>query len=243
MNDSIPVRRLEFDTELFGHGVAILDAPSASASRLRTALDQLRASSVRLVYWPCAPTEENDAAANSVGGFLVDRRTTFFRPLEPAVEPWPPGVETYEEDTANAELESLAIASAEQSRFRVDPSVPRDVGDTLYRRWIANSVAGRIADATFVVRDENSIVGMATVAEKNGRSDVGLIAVDARHRGRAHGTRLMDATHHWARQRGLSTAQVVTQGANTGARRLYENCGYEIEQVENYYHFWLPETV
>ena len=125
------------------------------------------------------------------------------------------------------------------SRFRVDPRVPRPIFESLYRQWIENSVNGTIADATLVVRDHDTIVAMATVAEKNGRSDIGLIAVDAAHRGRSHGTRLMQAAHHWARERGLADAQVVTQGDNRSARRLYEKCGYTVERVEHYYHFWL----
>jgi dTDP-4-amino-4,6-dideoxy-D-galactose acyltransferase len=38
---------------------------------------------------------------------------------------------------------------------------------------------------------------------------------------------------------GYRIGQVVTQLDNVAACRLYEKCGYHLEKLENFYHFWL----
>ncbi|MEM7262486.1 MAG: GNAT family N-acetyltransferase [Planctomycetota bacterium] len=245
MNSTPPpdIRRLDFDRDLFGFAVAIIDTPRLRANALSAALDQLRADGVRLVYWPTDRDPESQEAAANAGGFLADYRTTFTRNLTPASAiPSSVAVERYLESVVPPELEALAISSAEQSRFQTDPRVPDDVFEELYRRWIHNCVAGTQADAVLVVRgDDNEIAGMVTVGTKGDRGDIGLIAVDDRYRGRGLGTSLVNAAIDWSHRAGLSRAQVVTQGKNVGARRLYEKCGYTEEKVEPYWHFWLEQ--
>jgi dTDP-4-amino-4,6-dideoxy-D-galactose acyltransferase len=40
------------------------------------------------------------------------------------------------------------------------------------------------------------------------------------------------------RTTGARRAEVVTQLANRGACRLYQSCGYQLQDVVDYYHFW-----
>ncbi|MCA8958965.1 MAG: GNAT family N-acetyltransferase [Planctomycetes bacterium] len=233
-------RSLAFDRELFGFEVVLLQSPSLGTTELLELLDELRARGVRLAYWPAAPEPRNDAAAERAGGFLADERTTYVCDLAGLGEiERPTEVEEYASNETTPELEELAIASAELSRFAVDPRVPRRVFETLYRRWLVNSLEKRLAEVTLVVRDGDRIVGMATVGEKDGRSDIGLIAVDAHCRGRSLGTKLVRAAQHWGRTQHRTLAQVVTQGRNEVAARLYARCRYRVERVEHYYHFWL----
>lgn len=80
---------------------------------------------------------------------------------------------------------------------------------------------------------------MVTLGVKNGRGDIGLFAVDPSMRRRNLGVALVRAAQEWTRRKGLRFAQVVTQGKNIAACRLYEKCGYRIEKVDFFYHFWL----
>jgi dTDP-4-amino-4,6-dideoxy-D-galactose acyltransferase len=80
---------------------------------------------------------------------------------------------------------------------------------------------------------------MVTVGEKQGRGDIGLLAVAAGMQGSNVGVSLVRAAREWARRKGYRLAQVVTQGENVPACRLYEKCGYAIDKVEHFYHFWI----
>jgi dTDP-4-amino-4,6-dideoxy-D-galactose acyltransferase len=79
---------------------------------------------------------------------------------------------------------------------------------------------------------------MVPVGEKNGRGDIGLLAVDSSMRGKKLGIALVNAAQQWTIENGFTTAQVVTQGENVSACRFYEKCGYRIDKIENVYHFW-----
>ena len=86
---------------------------------------------------------------------------------------------------------------------------------------------------------ENQEAGLLTLGEKNGRADIGLLAVDAAVRGQRIGQQLVAAAHVQALAWGYTTLQVVTQGDNFPACRFYEKCGFTPESVEHIYHLWL----
>jgi dTDP-4-amino-4,6-dideoxy-D-galactose acyltransferase len=77
---------------------------------------------------------------------------------------------------------------------------------------------------------------IVTVGEKKHRGDIGIIAVDTEFRGKGIGTALMQSAESWLAKLNYKSMQVVTQGDNKPACKLYENCGYTIESVEYFYH-------
>jgi dTDP-4-amino-4,6-dideoxy-D-galactose acyltransferase len=80
---------------------------------------------------------------------------------------------------------------------------------------------------------------MVTLGEKEKRADIGLIAVNTNYRGKKIGETLVRASQMWSIEQGYKFAQVVTQGSNAAACSLYKKCGYALEKVEFFYHFWL----
>lgn len=80
---------------------------------------------------------------------------------------------------------------------------------------------------------------MITLGRKGERADIGLVAVHSASRGKAIGSLLIRAAQARFVERGFTIGQVVTQGDNTPACRLYEKCGYRVDKVEYYFHFWL----
>ncbi|MHB8876384.1 MAG: GNAT family protein [Myxococcaceae bacterium] len=83
----------------------------------------------------------------------------------------------------DSELTRLALAAGEHSRFNRAPRFPKGGFEKLYRLWIERSITHEIADAVFVARRRAGLTGLVTVGEKQGRADIGLIAVDASARG------------------------------------------------------------
>jgi dTDP-4-amino-4,6-dideoxy-D-galactose acyltransferase len=96
-----------------------------------------------------------------------------------------------------------------------------------------------LADAILITGDGSQPTGMVTVSAKEGHGEIGLIAVDAASRGKHCGEALVRAAQRWYEERGLKSAQVITQGDNLPACQLYRKCGYTIGRVEYFYHFWL----
>ncbi len=232
-----------WDSEFFGFAVARILPDKLSSDELVQTIASLKENKVRLAYWASDPNDEaSQRAARSSNGFLADRKVTFILDVGRVAEPvegkeWI--AEEYGDPLPCNELEALALRAGTYSRFKVDPKIPDGKFADLYRMWIRNSVNGTIADAVLVIRDSDSIAGMVTLGEKQGRADIGLLAVAVGMQGRNVGASLIRAAQKWARGKGYRFAQVVTQKENVAACRLYEKCGYTIDKIENYYHFWI----
>ncbi len=234
------VQFLEWDTHFFGFRTARILPQSLSAQQLAVFLDDQRAQGTRLVYW-CAPAEA-PFDTNPLGGLLVDRKTTFAMDLVlPKTNPLglPAVAQEYQPGTADEILYDLALQSGAYSRFARDPRFPPEIFRALYREWMFKCLSGEMADAILVTGAQGHPHGMATVSGKKGWGEIGLIAVDSAARGKHLGEALVNAAGNWYRERGLKRARVVTQGDNLPACRLYSKCGYHVEKVEYFYHFWL----
>ncbi|PTW59657.1 ribosomal protein S18 acetylase RimI-like enzyme [Breoghania corrubedonensis] len=55
---------------------------------------------------------------------------------------------------------------------------------------------------------------------------VNVLAACPRHRGKGHGTRLLETAREIARAKDLSRMSIIVADDNDGARRLYERAGY-----------------
>ena len=238
---------LDWDSAFFGVKVARLNDPGLSDPQLSEALAALRADGVRLVYWHADRPRDADVIGR-LGGHLADRKVTYVMDVRGhagvngalEVPECPDGlVEPHAPSMPLQDLESLAIQSGEHSRFALDPNIPREAFIGLYTRWIHRAIGQDMAQEVLVIRAGERVVAMVTLGVKNGRGDIGLLAVDQHHRGLHHGERLLQAARGWFQQAGVELAQVVTQGANVPACRLYEKCGYTVETVQHVHHFWL----
>jgi dTDP-4-amino-4,6-dideoxy-D-galactose acyltransferase len=231
-----PFALLAWDTEHFGFTTAKL-SPGCD---LPSALHLLREDGVTLAY---LFVNEGDhdlfQKARSLGGQHVDEKRTFAGSLAKIADGSVSEIYTYASHELHDDLRDLAIESGLYSRFRVDPRFPRDRFESLYTQWIKSSIEGRIAKAVLVATEKDHLVGMVTVGVKEGRADIGLIAVANTARGRGLGGQLVRAAAQWGLSYGLTDGQVVTQGANQEACRLYLRCGYHQEKVEHVFHFWI----
>jgi dTDP-4-amino-4,6-dideoxy-D-galactose acyltransferase len=234
---------LEWDSGVFGFPVARLQA-TEDRSAMTAAIANAKGAGVRLMY---LLTESGDiaAAAGAMGGTLISERVTFVRavtvPDTEAIAPMDRSVvvEPWTGTSVTPELLHLARDAGRYSRFRVDSRIPGEVFERIYDAWITNSVNGQIAEVVMVTRDASSLLGLVTVGVKDGRGDIGLLAVHEKARGRGLGRALVRASLDWAMRRQLHEAQVVTQRANVAACRLYESCGYFLDRGEHVIHFWL----
>jgi dTDP-4-amino-4,6-dideoxy-D-galactose acyltransferase len=234
---------LDFDTKLFGFKVARLTPAKLNTEKLQALLQELKAQKVKLVYWLCAQDDLiSQQAAQEAKGFLADLKTTFLIDLnQQVIEDYvtPATISFYQAKKPNQTMEELAFAAGTYSHFKTDPKFPHPLFLKLYKKWIANSVNGTLARHVLVFRDGRKIGGMVTLGEKNGRGDIGLLAVMPEFRGRNVGTILVCSAQKQFLQDGYKLSQVVTQRGNLPACHLYEKCGYHMEKVEHFYHFWL----
>ncbi len=234
------VQHLDWDTQFFGFGTARILPSSLNANQLAQLLAELRGKETRLVYW--STPEEVAFDISALNGWLVDRKTTFqieLETLNPQQFIATALVGRHQAGAGDEGLYNLAIQSGEYSRFACDPRFPQEKFRALYREWMRKCLSHELADEILVVGEAGKPSGMVTVSKKGAMGEIGLIAVDAAARGKHYGEMLVRAAQLWYLKQGLQQAQVVTQGDNLPACRLYRKCGYETQRVEYFYHFWL----
>lgn len=239
-------RLLAWDTGFFGFPVHSITGLVSDRQALADTLQALRGQGVRLVYWNCPGNDRkgNEAAA-SLGGWLADLKLTYARPLavgKGAVMP-----ATVERLTATSSedkrlLTELALQSAEHSRFKRDPKMPQDAWCRLFETWMDKSLTGEMADLVLIERHAGRVAGMVTLSHRRPEAQIGLLAVDERHRGRGVAGRLLQAVAHEASAGGCHGVMVVTQGDNAPACHAYEKAGYRRRNLVHTYHFWLIDT-
>lgn len=141
-------------------------------------------------------------------------------------------------------LRLIARASYSYSRFYFDPCFPTARCDALYEAWIERSCEG-YADVVLVAETRGRLVGYVTChlqdSEPCGR--IGLIGVDPDARGRGVGQMLVDYAVDWFAEHGVGSVDVVTQGRNISAQRLYQRCGFLPHSVQLWYHKWTSDCV
>ncbi len=229
---------LDWDSEYFEFKTAKILPQQLEESELVKVLDNMRQDGVRLAYWPAKqPVEFNTEA---LGGRLVDKKVTFIAGLKNIVNDHViTKVKLYQEDMPQEDLLELAIQAGQFSRFATDPKFPREKFIALYHEWMRKCISGELADAILVIPEDNALIGMVTVQNKEGVGDIGLIAVKKAYRGKHYGERLVRAAQYWFLEHDIFTGKVVTQRENRAACYLYQKCGYHIKHTDYLYHFWL----
>jgi dTDP-4-amino-4,6-dideoxy-D-galactose acyltransferase len=199
-------------------------------------LEQLKQSEFKLAYFFVEPTNtflQNICKLN--GGILIDKKTTY--EINNFNDPGPvPLVESFDGSVNN--LIDLAFESGLYSRYKIDTNFKNGEFEKLYIEWITASVNKKIANEVLVYKDSSELIGLVTLNVMEMLGQIGLIAVSKKHRGKGIGKKLIEASHHWYRTKGIFKAKVVTQGINIQACKLYEQSGYHISEIKYIYHFW-----
>jgi dTDP-4-amino-4,6-dideoxy-D-galactose acyltransferase len=236
-----PFSTLDWDTRFFGFPVGKILPGRMSGADLRRAVSRAGQEGFRLLYWAAKPEPGNAEAATEAGGLLMDRKRVYVHDLQQLhasdlVVNW--FIESYRKTLPDADMEALALAAGEHSRFRRDPRFGEEAFRRLYLTWIRNSVNRSFAEEVLFIEDFGVKRALLTIGLHMGRPDIGLLATEAAYRGRGMAGDLVRASLVWAINRDYREAQVTTQAENKGACAFYEAMGYTLEREDWIYHFW-----
>ncbi|NNL64759.1 MAG: GNAT family N-acetyltransferase [Myxococcales bacterium] len=239
---------LEWDSRHFGRRVERTRPGDLDEGALAEALERARARGTRLVYHfrsPAAPLSRD--LLDRFGGLRVCTQMRFAKDLgsEPAIAP-PDGVRIAPTDQREASdvMREVALVAGETSRFRVDPGIPDERFEALYRLWVDRSFRREIADRVMRVTEaDGSEIGFLTVVFHPPEfGQLGIGGLSDRARGRGIGPALFTAAEREIARAGLPRSEVATQRENEPACRLYVSLGYHAILEEDAYHFHLGDA-
>jgi dTDP-4-amino-4,6-dideoxy-D-galactose acyltransferase len=231
-------RYLEWDSHLFGYPVAKVLFKDTSSLNLDLVFQNLKDGRYRLTYL-FVPQDEINISEYllNIGCKLVDQKVLFSKvPVFHIFEK--SHISEYDTlDHIDSMLE-LVYQAGTYSRFKLDNNFVNNEFEKLYKVWLSESIQKKIAFKTFITRYNNEITGFATLGEKNGFADIGLIAVANGFRNQGIGTSLVYSLENEAHISGFNEITVATQLINLEACKLYKRCGFHIKSITNVFHFW-----
>ena len=231
-------RHLDWDTKFFNFKVGEIKNIDISETELEIGLNSLKDRGYVLIYLFLSNEIQHKLSSYSLK--LVDKKITYSKIISKqqfAVE----NIQKYNLQYPNQDLLNLAIESGVYSRFNVDENIKNEKYHELYKQWIINSVNKKIAKEVLIYNQGSDIAGMITLGEKNNKGDIGIIAVNKDYRGNRIASKLIGSAEKYFANLGYSELQVVTQGNNIPACKLYEKLGFNIEKTEYVYHIWLDK--
>jgi dTDP-4-amino-4,6-dideoxy-D-galactose acyltransferase len=226
------IEKLEWDSDFFGYPVGQIQIEKPDLENISNAIKN--SIEFKLIYL-ISPQRIDFSVA---GLKLVDIKTRLRKQIKSKPDYSFQKIHEYtggEDD----QLKNLALQSGIYSRFKRDSNFINGEFEKLYLKWISDSINKTIADKVIVYKEPGSCCnGFVTLKFKNNFSEIGLIAVDEKSRGKGAAKSLLAFTDHQTIKEGLNKIEVVTQFENLPARKLYEKAGYEIISKKYIYHLW-----
>jgi dTDP-4-amino-4,6-dideoxy-D-galactose acyltransferase len=235
---SEPIEVLRWDTEFFGFPIARLRAEPASDEAVRCADDMCRARGIRCCY-ALAPSARVDWVWRlmDAGYRWVDIRVALRAALPPRHVSHPISARPARESDLAA-LADIARRSHLDARYFADARFDRARAADLYAAWVVNAFHG-FEDAVWVAEHDAQPAGYITCKLRGeGLGQIGLFAVSENARGRGVGRALLATALDWFARSGCDRVDVVTQGCNVEAQRMYQRNGFVTHTVEIWLHKW-----
>jgi dTDP-4-amino-4,6-dideoxy-D-galactose acyltransferase len=233
------VEPLAWDSSFFGIPIAAIHPRRLNERLLAFALGELKRLGIECAYYLADSDDPESIRLAELAGFhFVDVRLTFERSLDDAGRGGIEGVREARRDDIPA-LEAIASRAYKQSRYFFDWHFDRVACRRFYSDWIRKCVTGELPARVFVVDDDEGPAGYIALTYLSlSTSSIILVGVADRAKGQGVGRRLVTRGLQWAADAGRSRMEVVTQGRNYEAQRLYQRCGFVTARTEVWYHWW-----
>lgn len=231
------ITSLSWDSQHFGVPIGRVTGDDVSREDVATA-DR---DGIRCVYLLLdAARGRAIRAAEDLGFRVVDFRITLARPVTGVQDAVPTGSVRAARPDDLRELEVIVARAHGDSRFFTDEGFDRTAAQDLYITWLRDSVSGRLAEFTLAAVEEQRAVGYITgqVTSDPEALTIGLLGVSEGARGRGFGRELTLGLLAEAGRRGYGRVEVVTQGSNVAAQRMYQAVGFRSVRAEVWLHRW-----
>jgi dTDP-4-amino-4,6-dideoxy-D-galactose acyltransferase len=229
---------LQWDTDFFGKRIGRVEGHTLNGRRVSEIERWVGDHDIDCLYFLADDESQTVRMAEARAFHLVDIRMTFGQSAEQidadTMQDARPG-----RDSDRETLLPVAADSYVDSRFFRDPRFDDDQCAELYRTWLDKSFDD-YADEVIVLDVDDTPAGFVTchLRDEGTIGVIGLVGVDSRARGRGVGRRVVADALRWFRGQGVDRVEVVTQGRNIAAQRLYQASGFRTAEVRLWYHRW-----
>lgn len=248
MKNSEHVMILPWDTEFFNFPVAQFTVPRINDRIISEVLSFCDINSIRLLQYKCDCHDRNSVLLAEKNRFhFADIRMTFENRLEARKETdSEPNGEISFAIAQNDHIEKLMDIATDihlLSRYYFDTNFPRDKVREFYRSWVRKAVLGTFDHLAYIICVDGEPAGFCTIRFRTADlATIGLVGIDHKQAKNGLGILLIEHVLNEVAKKGIALIEVVTQGRNYSAQRLYQKTGFMIKSTELIYHRWFDRT-
>ena len=234
---------MPWDSSHFGLRIARAACRQVDKDTCSDLLRQCRDEGIHCLYFLADAADQDTIFVLQSHGFdFVDIRLTLAAQFEtpPVVTPSDSLRFRLGSQRDLDQLLPVAGASFGQSRFYMDRRFGHDKATRMFHIWLENSFAEASDGAVVVAEQDGAAVGFVTchLHKPPGEGNIGLVGVAESARGLGCAGGMMQYAARWFAGQGVNRLNVVTQGRNIAAQRLYQRNGFVTRSVEPWFHKW-----
>lgn len=233
---------LKWDSDFFGFPVALVSCRQLSESIIVHINQYVKNNKLKLLQYLCNCHDRKSVKIAEKYGFnFVDIRLEFGKNIEQkeAVQLKDNFTFGIAQKKHIPALEEAVFGLYKDSRYFFDGNFELDKINEFFRNWIMKGVLGTFDDVCYCIFDKKIPVAFCTISfKKDKKADIGILGLASKYQGKGLGIDLLKLVFNALYDKGFNKINVVTQGRNYGAQRLYQKTGFLTERTEMWYHKW-----
>ena len=240
------VEVLDYDTNFFGYNVAQIQERQISADSINHVIDYCRNNEIKLLQFKCDAHHSPSVLLAEQHGFnFVDIRMIFERYIREVERQQTDDFKVSFRVAEKADIAGLKEKSKgvfRASRYYFDKQFSEEKIDVFYQDWVSKAVLGMFDNCLYIMSVDNQDAGYCSLRFGKGNvAGIGIVGLFPAYVGNGYGQLLTKHVLNQCLEKGIKYIDVVTQGRNYPAQRLYQRCGFVIKKLELYYHKWFLE--
>ena len=235
-------KKLQWDSDYFGINIGYISCLRLTPNIEKVVKDFTKKEKIDLLEYLCNCHDKISVLNAEKSGYsFVDMRLTFEHYLNNDIRYSQKHGYRVEKGCLQdiEKLRTIAADIYKDSRYYFDGDFDRKKVKEFYINWIEKAILGSYDDYAYVLYRKNEPLGFCTVKEyKRNAVGIGLLGADKKIQGNGMGEYLLKASLSKLKEQGKKYVEVVTQGRNYEAQRLYQKCGFLTKKTELWYHKW-----
>ncbi|WP_026768013.1 GNAT family N-acetyltransferase [Asinibacterium sp. OR53] len=233
---------LKWDSDFFGFPIALIGSRYLTDNIQHHIEYFIKENNIRLLQYLCNCHDDRSVKVAERNNFhFTDIRLTFNISLK---EPYQIDDLPYQLGVASPEnieyLKELTNFLYKDSRYFYDGNFELNKINEFYASWIEKAILGTFDDCCFCLYENGLPIGFCTVKySKAASANIGLFGMDQRYAGKGLGKLLILNVFNELIKKGIKNVNVVTQGRNYVAQRLYQSVGFKTLSTQLWYHKWI----
>lgn len=238
------ITKMDWDSDFWGFPVAYLSSRCLTENIMHRIEKAIIRDRFRLIEYLCNCHDNRSVEiAEKYNFHFTDIRLSFEKKIKDNFEYNLPSEITFSKAKERdiPMLKEISKDLYQDSRYFFDENFDRDKVQEFYQLWIKRAVLGKYDDVCFCLYENGLPLGFCSIKYNLSSkvASIGLFGLARKYHGRGLGKALLFMVSGELRKKGMLKMDVVTQGRNYAAQRLYQRAGFLTKATELWYHKWI----